>query len=33
MLIKITLLWAITVTGMIWEKEIYGKWFLAPEFF
>lgn len=32
-LIKIALLWLITVTGMIWEKEIYGKWFLAPEFF
>ncbi len=32
-LIKITLLWLITVTGMIWEKEVFGKWFLAPEFF
>ena len=31
--IKITLLWLITVTGMIWEKEIFGHWFLAPQFF
>jgi 3-vinyl bacteriochlorophyllide hydratase len=32
-LIKISLLWLITITGMIWEKEIYGHWFLAPQFF
>lgn len=32
-IIKITLLWAITITGMIWEKEIYGHYFLAKEFF
>lgn len=32
-LIKIGLLWAITITGMIWEKEIFGHWFLAPQFF
>ncbi|MCA9973068.1 MAG: 2-vinyl bacteriochlorophyllide hydratase [Anaerolineales bacterium] len=32
-LVKITLLWLITITGMIWEKEIFGRWFLAPEFF
>lgn len=32
-LIKISLLWAITITGMIWEKEIFGHWFLAPQFF
>lgn len=32
-LIKIGLMWAITVTGMIWEKEVFGKWFLAPQFF
>lgn len=31
--IKIALLWLITITGMIWEKEIFGKWFLAPQFF
>lgn len=31
--IKIFLLWAITITGMIWEKEIFDHWFLAPEFF
>jgi len=32
-LIKISLLWLITITGMIWEKEVFGHWFLAPEFF
>ncbi len=32
-LIKIALLWLITITGMIWEKEVFGRWFLAPEFF
>ncbi len=32
-LVKIALMWLITITGMIWEKEVYGKWFLAPEFF
>jgi 3-vinyl bacteriochlorophyllide hydratase len=32
-LIKISLLWAITITGMIWEKEIFGHYFLAREFF
>lgn len=32
-LIKITLLWIITITGMIWEKAVFDKWFLAPEFF
>ena len=32
-IVKIALLWAITITGMIWEKEIYGHYFLAKEFF
>lgn len=32
-LIKIALLWLITLTGMIWEKEVFGRWFLAPQFF
>lgn len=32
-LLKIALLWFITITGMIWEKEIFGHWFLAPQFF
>lgn len=31
--IKIALLWLITITGMIWEKEIYGHYFMAREFF
>lgn len=32
-LLKIALLWAITITGMIWEKEIFGHYFMAREFF
>ena len=28
-LIKISLLWAITLTGMIWEKEIFGHYFFT----
>ncbi len=32
-LIKIALMWLITITGMIWEKEVFGQWFLAREFF
>lgn len=32
-LIKIALMWLITITGMFWEKEVFGKWFLAPQFF
>lgn len=32
-IIKISLLWLITITGMIWEKEVFGHWFLAPQFF
>ena len=32
-LIKIALLWLITITGMIWEKEVFGHWFLARQFF
>jgi 3-vinyl bacteriochlorophyllide hydratase len=32
-LMKIALLWAITITGMFWEKEIFGHWFMAPQFF
>ncbi|NJL96052.1 MAG: 2-vinyl bacteriochlorophyllide hydratase [Anaerolineae bacterium] len=32
-LVKIGMLWLITFTGMIWEKEVYGQWFMAPQFF
>lgn len=32
-LLKIGLLWAITVTGMLWEKEVFGHYFLARQFF
>jgi 3-vinyl bacteriochlorophyllide hydratase len=32
-LVKIGLLWAITVSGMIWEKQVFGQYFLAREFF
>jgi 3-vinyl bacteriochlorophyllide hydratase len=31
--IKIALIWAITITGMLWEKDVYGKYFMAREFF
>ncbi len=31
--IKIVLLWAITVTGMLWEKDVYGHYFMCKEFF
>lgn len=31
--IKILLLWLITVTGMFWEKDVFDQWFLAPEFY
>lgn len=31
--IKIALLWAITITGMLWEKAVFGHYFLAREFF
>jgi 3-vinyl bacteriochlorophyllide hydratase len=31
-LIKIALLWLITITGMFWEREMFGQWFLAREF-
>ncbi len=32
-LVKIALLWLITITGMLWEKAIFGHYFLAREFF
>lgn len=31
--IKIALIWALTITGMLWERDVYGQYFLAPEFF
>lgn len=31
--IKIALLWAITITGMLWEKDVFGHYFMAREFF
>lgn len=31
--IKIALIWAITITGMLWEKDVYGQYFMAKEFF
>ncbi len=31
--VKIVLIWALTITGMLWEKDVYGHWFMAPEFF
>lgn len=31
--IKIGLLWALTITGMLWEREVLGHWFMARSFF
>ncbi len=31
--IKTTLLYAIMITGSIWEKEVYGQYLFAPAFF
>ncbi len=31
--IKIALIWALTITGMLWEKDVYGHYFMAKEFF
>lgn len=31
--IKILLIWALTITGMLWEKDVYGRYFMAREFF
>jgi 3-vinyl bacteriochlorophyllide hydratase len=31
--IKIALLWAITFSGMLWEHDVYGHYFMAKEFF
>lgn len=31
--VKITLIWALTITGMLWEKDVYNHYFMAKEFF
>lgn len=31
--IKIILIWALTITGMFWEKDVYDHYFMAKEFF
>lgn len=31
--LKIILIWALTITGMFWEHDVYGHYFMAPEFF
>jgi 3-vinyl bacteriochlorophyllide hydratase len=31
--VKTLLLYTIMVTGSIWEKEVFGRWLLAPAFF
>jgi 3-vinyl bacteriochlorophyllide hydratase len=31
--VKIALIWAITITGMFWEKDVFGHYFMAREFF
>ena len=32
-ILNIILLWANTVVGMLWEKDMYGKYFMHREFF
>ncbi|MCA9737786.1 MAG: 2-vinyl bacteriochlorophyllide hydratase [Gemmatimonadetes bacterium] len=32
-LLKTALLYAIMVTGSIWEKDVFGRWLFAPAFF
>lgn len=31
--VKIVLMWAVTVSGIVWEKVVIGKYFMAREFF
>ena len=31
--IKIALMWAITITGMLWEKDVCGQYFMHRDFF
>jgi 3-vinyl bacteriochlorophyllide hydratase len=31
--IKIVLIWALTITGMLWEHDMFDHYFLAKEFF
>ncbi len=31
--VKIALIWALTITGMFWEKDVYDHYFMAREFF
>jgi 3-vinyl bacteriochlorophyllide hydratase len=31
--IKIALIWALTITGMLWEYDMFDHYFLAKEFF
>lgn len=31
--LKIALIWALTITGMLWERDVFGRYFLAREFF
>ena len=31
--LNIVLLWVNTIIGMLWEKEIYGHYFMCREFF
>lgn len=31
--VKIFLIWALTITGMLWEYDMYDHYFMAKEFF
>ena len=32
-LVKIATLYFMFITGMLWEKDVFGKYYLSPEFF
>jgi 3-vinyl bacteriochlorophyllide hydratase len=32
-LVKIAVLYFMFITGMFWEKDVFGKYYLSPEFF
>lgn len=31
--LKIALIWVLTITGMLWEHDMFGHYFMAREFF
>ncbi len=31
--VKVLMLYFMTITGMFWEREVFGAWFMAKQFF